>query len=492
MIRQEEVEAAIRNISSIRPNGTDSPYRCPLCPWRSFLKRDRVRGHIRTYHDGPRQYTCSGTKQLKIISALWDHDALLRILPTPSYLQRSASILRESVSPGVCGAQNEIDRDIRLVLSRDGPQYRHINRITHAAGALRRVRNLHYDKDFAEILRTEVLLHGARVRSLRPRLLLRAAEAGSLIAGLYPSKVARWWPIIEDIFSSPAAEVLTANLIRELADYEELESLSVDATMRVTMSIMGQSHIRDRQTGDAFHRQDCMRRLITVIGRTGAVIAMQPTERENTDTYRDVLSACIPGSALGHVRFIATDDPSPVMWRELSQLLPSLEVMCLDCTHLPIVYEYSTWNRRTTGSRTLRCIMSKFTAYDPNLPANTWGQPYTGHENRPLNREEQIIRRQIESKSMSKVRAQRLIDQLDVSRPFVSRVEFIESLAALVALFPEETSRVAKGANKAVHMILHCATAEDRIEWYLNNVRFFPVYTLSVLICDHITSRLII
>jgi hypothetical protein len=133
--------------------------------------------------------------------------------------------------------------------------------------------------------------------------------------------------MIEDIFSSPAAEVLTANLIRELADYEEFESLSVDATMRVTMTIMGQSHIRDRQTGDAFHRQDCMRRLITMIGRAGAVIAMQPTERENTESYKDVLSACIPSSALRHVRFIATDDPSPVMWRELSQLLPSLEVM---------------------------------------------------------------------------------------------------------------------------------------------------------------------
>ena len=150
-IRQEEVDDAIRNISSIRCNGPDSQYRCPLCPWRSFHKRDRVRGHIQTYHDGPRQYTCSGTKQLKIISALGDHDALLRILPTPSYLQRSAAILRESVSPGVCGAHNEIDKDIRLVLTRDGPQYRHIDKITHAAGALRRVRNLYYDKGFAEI-----------------------------------------------------------------------------------------------------------------------------------------------------------------------------------------------------------------------------------------------------------------------------------------------------------------------------------------------------
>lgn len=123
--------------------------------------------------------------------------------------------------------------------------------------------------------------------------------------------------------------------------------------------------------------------------------------RETSEYYAIAFKEAIPAEGLNQVRFIATDDPSPHMWTTLSAFLPRLEMLCLDTVHLPIVYEYSTWHRKTSGSRVLRLVMSKFAAYSPDFPATTWGAGYTGHEDRPLTREENIFREKIPNMSMS-------------------------------------------------------------------------------------------
>jgi hypothetical protein len=67
--------------------------------------------------------------------------------------------------------------------------------------------------------------------------------------------------------------------------------------------------------------------------------------------------------------------------------------------------------------------------------------------------------------------AQSLCTSINGECPFYSRIEFIECLAALVALYPDEVSRIAPGPNKPVYKILWSAAALDRIEWYFNNSR---------------------
>ena len=129
------------------------------------------------------------------------------------------------------------------------------------------------------------------------------------------------------------------------------------------------------------------------------------------------------------------------------------------------------WNKKTEGSRALRAMMSKFTAYDSSISEMAWGSPYTGEETRPLTREEELVRATIESRSMSVHRARRILDGISTSTPFVTRVEFIECVAALVACYPHEVQKVAKGANRALYKILHSATASGRLEWYFNNTR---------------------
>ena len=133
--------------------------RCVLCPFRQFGRSGRVQHHICTYHVDRKQFTCSGTKQLKICCALFDHDQLQGSIKG-SYLQRSADILRATVQPALTTATNEIDRDIRLVLTGNGPEYWRLTTIQES-NAVRRVRNLYYSRQFGELVYRELLMcHG--------------------------------------------------------------------------------------------------------------------------------------------------------------------------------------------------------------------------------------------------------------------------------------------------------------------------------------------
>jgi hypothetical protein len=63
-------------------------------------------------------------------------------------------------------------------------------------------------------------------------------------------------------------------------------------------------------------------------------------------------------------------------------------MLCLDTVHLAMVYEYSTWHKKTPGSRFLRRIMAKFCVRGEGLTADTWGEPFDGTGCRPLSVEE--------------------------------------------------------------------------------------------------------
>eukprot|EP00439_Symbiodinium_sp_Y106_P055369 s2221_g7.t1 len=79
--------------------------------------RQEVQEHIRRYHTVARQFICSGTKQLKICCALSDHDQTQGCAPG-NYLARSVELLTMAmVVPALSHTVNEIDREIRLVLT---------------------------------------------------------------------------------------------------------------------------------------------------------------------------------------------------------------------------------------------------------------------------------------------------------------------------------------------------------------------------------------
>ena len=138
--------------------------RCPLCPFRCFQRWSQWDTHVRGHHTASKQFCCSGTKQLKVIMALFDHDRLRRVTGD-NYLGRSAELLRKTVRPPLNPKHNEIDRYVRLVFTGEGPEFANLSTVEQNM-VVRRVGNVYYTKDFATMLYQEMVVHDSKVYGL--------------------------------------------------------------------------------------------------------------------------------------------------------------------------------------------------------------------------------------------------------------------------------------------------------------------------------------
>ncbi len=214
-------------------------------------------------------------------------------------------------------------------------------------------------------------------------------------------------------------------------------------------------------------------------GRTGAVLGLLPVSSKKSEVVRQAIDDSFGSVAKNQVLYVFCDNASPKLLADLTGVLPMLKAMALDPVHLPIVYEYSTWHKRTEGSRFLRKIMSKFNKRDKRRTAASWGVFFTGDGGAGLDRAESGMRQKITDRSMSTTVASRIYKKLNGDVPFYTRLDYIECLAALVALYPEEVKRTAPGPNKPVFKILWNAAAVDRVEWMFNNIRIRHSMALS-------------
>ena len=144
---RQEVEAVLAKRIKPFPIEDNAMLVCPLCPFRGFRSSNpsRLYKHVRNYHDGPRQFCPSGTKQMKLLISIYDNDRLLGREERPDLLQRSATLIRQTVSPALERSINQIDRYIRLVLTSSGPEYWNLTAVLQAP--LRRARNIYYSVD---------------------------------------------------------------------------------------------------------------------------------------------------------------------------------------------------------------------------------------------------------------------------------------------------------------------------------------------------------
>eukprot|EP00969_Alexandrium_andersonii_P059566 2622836-Alexandrium_andersonii.AAC.1 len=184
---------------------------------------------------------------------------------------------------------------------------------------------------------------------------------------------------------------------------EEFESISIDATLRVCFSIQGKASYRaSRQERNqaAFGDADSFRRVLTIRGRAGAVLGLCPVAGEGVDDVCAALVRALPEGARGQVRFAACDNASASLVSGLQGVLPGLEMLALDPVHLAIVYEYSTWRKKTPGSIMPRRIMAKLTAIDPAKNGQAWGDAFNGRCCAEPRRREQTFREQVLDRSM--------------------------------------------------------------------------------------------
>ncbi len=452
---RREVATTVKCIARRAYQGENGDFPCPLCPFRRFDRKKRLQHHLDAYHSSRTQFVASGTKQLKAITVLFDDD---RLTGEPALMlqTRTAAIMRQTIAPPLQGSVNLIDRSIRLVYTERGPEF-HNREALENSREHRRVRNTYYTHGFAEIFRVECLVQHARVKSCLPRLIMIAKQQGNQLAGLYSLRVATWWPFVEDVFTSLQSQIFRQSLARAFVLHEEFESISVDATLKVCTTILGQASYRARpevRNAAAFGDSESMRRLLTVRGRTGCVLSLEPLTSEGSPEVSMALQTSLPAEARPQVKYIACDNPTPVLWHHLVDVFPNLHIMSLDPVHLAIIYEYATWRKRTAGSSLLRRVMSKLTSCDDAMSAATWGPPYTGAASIQLNRQEEIVRSQILDQSMSMARAKAIDAELDTSRPFYDRIELIEGIAAVCALYPDEVRRKVQSANKEIFKLL--------------------------------------
>eukprot|EP00435_Cladocopium_sp_Y103_P008302 s3962_g2.t1 len=467
----EEVASFLQEVSNDDIRKIDAMFRCPFCPFRAFKRLPQLRDHVAVHHCHRKQYVCSGTKQLRIILALYDADCMLRQKEL-EYLHRSACLLRQQVWPELSAARTSIDKEIRLLLTSSGPKY--CNKAAIGTDIIaRRVLNLYYDRGFAEVLYRELLIHHSNVKSVWPRLFVISKEQGNPLANLYPTHTRHWWPIVEDVFMSSAVQSLRSNLLLTLERNEEYACVSADATLKVCMALKGQASYREKadvRNSACFGDAEALRRLLTVRGRTGAVLGLVPIVSEKDEFIANALKGALSQNALCQIQFISTDCPTSKLFQTLKTICPNLKCLCLDPIHLAIVYEYAQWRKRTQGSKCLRTLLRKVTAIDPNKTDAAWGPFFEGRNPEPLSRPEEKARRWILD-GMPAGAAEKILGRLNSDVPLFCRVTFIETLAAICAKYDGEVSRKVTGTAKEVRKVLWSACAPERLEYLLNNLR---------------------
>jgi len=124
--------------------------------------------------------------------------------------------------------------------------------------------------------------------------------------------------------------------------------------MQVCFRLQGQASYRapaSVRCSAAFDDASSKRKVLTLRGRTGFVTAMVPLANERDETVAEAISSYVDPRCLDQVQHVFSDDPSHNMLLQLRGAFKNIKSLCLDTTHLPIVYEYATW-RRCAGMKT--------------------------------------------------------------------------------------------------------------------------------------------
>ncbi|CAK0792945.1 unnamed protein product, partial [Prorocentrum cordatum] len=466
-----------------------SQSRCILCPFKEFdesspkVKRNLLT-HLCNYHNperksqrtGDRQmgfgnYVASGTKQMKMVFAMFDSDRC-QGKSQGRYLERTAQMLRESVKPAL--ACLRIDRDIRLLLDGAGPIFINAAAIMSEppegpTTLARRVGDTYYSHAFAEIIFKEFMLNHGRARPTRARIVARCAEAGSQLTHLLPQEVTKWLELLEDLLSAPFVRAARDQLMQQLLDHDEFVHVSIDATIRAAMRIKGQANYRDsaeKRAAAPFDDTVAKRRILTVRGRTAAVAGMWPIASEAARNIKDMLQMRLPQAALDQCRSIATDDPSGELYGQLLEICKNLTWLSLDPVHLAIVYNSAHW----PGQTALRTVLNKFNKIDYQATSDAWGPAYTGGQLQPLTPDQNRSRGAVKNGSMPRREAQRLLDNLNGEEPFKNTDDFVRAMAAITSVYWDEVNRGTASGRLLVD-VLWSATSVERVQFLFNNTR---------------------
>ncbi|CAE7715294.1 unnamed protein product [Symbiodinium sp. CCMP2592] len=227
---------------------------------------------------------------------------------------------------------------------------------------------------------------------------------------------------------------------------------------------------QDREAA-AIDDMNSVYKLLTVRGRSNAVLALRGIKSEASALIADALASSFSSSQRLQVSHIACDCPSPEMLANLKTVCPNLKSLSLDAMHIVMVYEQNHNNRSTKGSRWLATVMNKFRNVIPDCSAESWGPMYTGVEQISYTAEEKRLSGLIVNKDMSEIEAKAVLGGKDPDVPYRTETQFLESMAAICSLFADEMTKTTF-AGPTLHRLLVNLTTPAKIQWLFNDTRY--------------------
>ena len=243
-----------------------------------------------------------------------------------------------------------------MILTADGPVYIQKDDV-NLNNPVCRVRNMYYDCGFAEMLLRELLIHRGKLRQTSTRLQCTFLLKGIMMATLMPSHGKTMWGIVEDLMTAPEIRAWRSTLQMHMLAAEEYQVLTLDGTMKICFAFMGQpKHAYTTRSVDssAWTRDEETHKVLTVRGRTSAVLACVPIRDEASSDIVKALKHGLPDKGLQQVRFCCVDNASEELWRSLRSVMPNLQCICLDTQHLVMKHKSSNGHKQSPGSQILQ------------------------------------------------------------------------------------------------------------------------------------------
>ena len=274
-----------------------------------------------------------------------------------------------------------IDSEIVFVLTADEPQFCNKASVCRSQQH-RRVGYTYYDRSFAQLLIGAAMQEHGRARPIRTRMLTQFVLRGAPLAALLPRNVRGWLDLLEDVMQAPFVQGAHTSLVQECLRHEELLFVGIDTTLRIMLRIKGQARFdapKQHRMNQPVADSAALRRVLTVRGRTGAVLAMEPVATESSGDIGKAFLATLDPRALAQILYWESDQPSASLWEELKQVCPNLQCLMLDPVHLVIVYNNAFCKKKHESESLLRIIMANFNAIDFVIGEGHWGPMHCGN-----------------------------------------------------------------------------------------------------------------
>ena len=470
---QAEVEASMEKMKQDAGKGFGVSV-CPLCPWRQFDRRNSLIQHLRKHHTEVKRFCASGTKQLRIVSALYDHDVLHGRVLQPTFLARSSRILRDTIKGPMPRDCINVDKLLRCIIHSDGPEFVRLADVRKSK-TLRRVGNLYYDRQFAvAFLHAAAAGHGS-LSKIQMHFLEGCRRNNGELASLLPRGQADFWKnVMEDLTHSPLIQSHAKHLLHECEQHTEFKYISIDATFKINLKILGQASFHSSESARSaaiIPEEDAAYRTFTCRGRTGATLALCGIRSEKARFVAEVLTRDFTTSQRQQVIHVASDAPSSELFVVLKEVLPNLRSLSLDAMHIVMIYDQNTNNKRTTGSKWLSVIMNKFRKVQPTRTAASWGAFFDGSQVPTATPDVRAMRLRLDDPDMSEEASRRFLENINPDEPWLTEVDFLEALVAHASFFWNDLQKTTYSGVTLHRLIANVASAV-KFQYLLNDTRY--------------------